>query len=184
MRPLTRPCFLLSLLDRQSLLALPYLLGTCLPSLWSSPFLLHAPALISLSLAKVRLSLTLTISHLTIWCFGLMALFFLPLVKAGLAFMSTAPSVALRPLFSAGPDAQVFQLKPMPFCKLFASLSSTNKSVSSLFSDCCSVPATLSSTASFFFPQSLSQKLSSLSSCFIKLQWIPGHSFLSGKRRS
>ena len=40
-----------------SLLALPFLLGACFSSLWSLPFPLHAPALISFSLAKVRLSL-------------------------------------------------------------------------------------------------------------------------------
>ena len=31
---------------REAILALPHLLGTCLPSLWSPPFPLHAPALI------------------------------------------------------------------------------------------------------------------------------------------
>ena len=40
----------------------PSPLGTCLPSLWSPRFPLHAPALISLSLSKVRLSPTLTLS--------------------------------------------------------------------------------------------------------------------------
>ena len=49
LRPLTRSCFLLLLL------ALSFLIGTCLSSLWSPYFLLHAPVLIPLSLAKVRL---------------------------------------------------------------------------------------------------------------------------------
>ena len=71
------------------------LLEMCLPSLWSPPFL-HAPALIPLSLAKVRLSLTLIFS-LMIWYFGLTALFLL--AKAALAYLPTAFSVALRPLF-------------------------------------------------------------------------------------
>ena len=39
------------------MLALPLLSETCLPSLWSPPFPPHAPTLIALSLAKVRLSL-------------------------------------------------------------------------------------------------------------------------------
>ena len=63
MRQLTRSCFLLLFLERLSLLALPHLLGTCLRLLWSPPSPLHALTLISLSLAKVRLSPTLTLSH-------------------------------------------------------------------------------------------------------------------------
>ena len=45
------------------------------------------------------------------------------------------------------------------------------------------VLTTLSSPPSFLLPQSLLQiwqELSSLSACFIVLQWVPGHSFLSG----
>ena len=57
LRPLTFSRFLLLLLGRLLLLAL---LGICLPSLWSPPFPPHALALISLSLVKVRRSLTLT----------------------------------------------------------------------------------------------------------------------------
>ena len=66
LHPLTRSCFFLLPLGKLFLLAFPFLLGTCLRSPWSPPILLHAPALISLSLAKVRLLLTLTLSHLTI----------------------------------------------------------------------------------------------------------------------
>ena len=50
-----------------------------------------------------------------------------------------------------------------------------------LLPDSCSVLATLSSPPSFLLSQTLWQiwqKLSSLSSCSIKLQWVPGHSFL------
>ena len=61
MHLLTCSCFLLLLLGSLFLLALP-LLGICLPSLWSRPFSLHALTLISLSFAKMRLSLTLTLS--------------------------------------------------------------------------------------------------------------------------
>ena len=38
----------------------------------------------------------------------------------------------------------------------------------------------LSSPPFFLLPQSLWQELSSLSSCSIRLQWVPGHSFLPG----
>ena len=40
--------------------------------------------------------------------------------------------------------------------------------------------ATLSSVLSFLLPQSLWQEPASLSSCSIRLQWIPKHSFLPG----
>ena len=52
-----------------------------------------------------------------------------------------------------------------------------------LLSDSRSVLTTLSFPPSFLLPQSLWQiwkELSSLSSCSIRLQWIPGHSFLPG----
>ena len=129
-RPLTRSCFLLPLLGRLFLLALPVLPGICLPSRWSPPFPLHALAPIPLPLAKVRLSPTLTLSPLMIWCFGQTALFLFLLARAAPAFLPTALSVALRPLFPfrQAQYAQVFPLKPAPFCTLFAGLGSTNKS--------------------------------------------------------
>ena len=130
MRPLTRSCFLLLVLGRLVLHALPVLLGICLRSPWSPPFLLHALALISPSLAKVRLSPILTLSLLMIWYSGLTALFLFLLARAALAFLPTALSVALRPLFPSrqAQYAQVFPLKPAPFCTLFAGLGNTNKS--------------------------------------------------------
>ena len=94
--------------------------------------------------------------------------------------------LALRPLFSfqQAQYAQVFPLKPVPFCMLFAGLGSTNKSAISLLllSDSCSVLAILSSPPFFLLPQTLWQiwqELSSLS-CSIRLQWVPRHSFLMG----
>ena len=58
------------------------------------------------------------------------------LAKAALAYLPTAFSVALRPLFPSQQVqyAQVFLLKPAPFCKLLAGLGSTNKSATSHFS--------------------------------------------------
>ena len=166
MRPLTRSCFLL-------------LFGTCFPSLWSPPFHLHANALISLFLAKVRLSLTLTLSHLTIWYFGQTTLFLL--AKAALAYLPTALSVALRPLFPSQQTqyAQVFPLKPEPLCKLFADLGKTSQSAISLFFSSY-LTLVLSSPPLFVLPQSLWQVLFCLSSCSIRLQWVPGYSFLPG----
>ena len=165
--------------------ALLILLGICLHSRWSPPFPLHALALIPLTLAKVRLSPTLTLSPLMIWHSGQMALFIFLLARAASAFLPTALSVALRPLFPfrQAQYGQVFPLKPAPFCTLFAGLGSTNKSAISLLllSDSCSVLAALSSPPPFLLSQTLWQiwqELSSLSFCFIRLQWVPGHLFL------
>ena len=120
-----------------------------------------------------------------IWYFGQTALFLL--AKAALAFLPSALFVALRPLFSfqKAQYAQVFPLKPVPFCTLFAGLGSTNKSAISLLllSDSRFVLTTLSSPPSFFLCQTLWQiwqELSSLSFCSIRLQWVPGHLFLPG----
>ena len=167
------------------MLALPFLLGICLPSRSSPPFPLHALALIPLTLAKVRLSPTLTLSPLMIWYSEQTALFLFLLARAAPAFLPTALSVALRPLFPfrQAQFVRVFPLKPAPFCTLFAGLGSTLKSAISLLSDSRFVLATLSSPPSFLLSQTLWQiwqELSSLSSCSIRLQWVPGHSFLPG----
>ena len=128
----------------------------------------------------------MTLSPPMIWYSELMALFLFLLAKAALAYLLTAFSVALRPLFpfQQAQYAQVFSLKPAPFCMLIAGLGSTNKSATSLLllSDSHSVLATLSSPPSFLLTRTLRQiwqELSSLS-CSIRLQWVPGHSFLLG----
>ena len=76
----------------------------------------------------------MTLSPLTIWNSGLTALFLFLSARAAPAFLPTALSVALRPLFPfrQAQYAQVYPLKPAPFCTLFADLSSTNKSAISL----------------------------------------------------
>ena len=112
------------------MLALPFLLGICLRSPWSPPFPLHALALIPFSLAKVWVSPTLTLFSLMIWYSGLTALFLFLLARAAPAYLPTALSVVLRPLFPfrQAQYVPVFPLKPAPFCTLFAGLGSTNKS--------------------------------------------------------
>ena len=185
MRPLTRSCFLLLLLRRLWLLALPVLLGTCLPSRWSPPFLLHALALIPLFLTLAHLDSL----PLMIWCFKQTALFLFLLAKAAPAFFPTALSVALRPLFPfrQARYAQVFSAEA---CTILRALcwSRQHHKVSRFSSlllpfDSRSVLATLSSRPSFLLSQTLWQiwqELSSLSFCSIRLQWVPGHSFLPG----
>ena len=154
---------------------------------WNAPYPLLTLALIFLFLAKVRLSLTLTLYPLTIRCSGLTALFLFLLAKAALGCLQSALSVALRPLFPflQTQFAQVSLLKLAQFCKLFAGLGSINKSAISLLllSDSRPFLTTLSSPSSFLLPQSLCQiwqEPSSLSFCSIRLQWVPGHSFLPG----
>ena len=181
--PLTFP----STSPREALLACPSF-PPCNPFLspWIPPSLLYALALISLFLAKVRLSFTLTLSPLTIWLFGLTALFLFFLAKVALAYLPTAFSEALRPLFpfQQAHYAQVFLLKPAPFCKFFAGLGSTNNSATSLLLSSYQTVALSSPLYHLLhlslLPQSLWQELSSLSSYSIRLQWVPGHSFLSG----
>ena len=138
MHPLTRLCFLLLVLGRLFLLALPVLLGICLPSQSSPSFAPHALALIPLTLAKVQLSPILTLSPLMIWYSGQTTLFLFLLARAAPAFLPTALSVALRPLFPfrQAQFVPVFLLKPAPFCTLFAGLGNTNKSAIFLLFSC------------------------------------------------
>ena len=67
---------------------------------------------------------------LMIWYSGQTALFLFLSARAAPAFLPTALSVALRPLypFRQAQYVQVFPLKPAPLCTLFAGLGSTNKS--------------------------------------------------------
>ena len=68
------------------------------------------------------------------WCSGQTALFLFLSEKAVLAYLPTALSAALRPLFpfQQARYVQVFQLKSGPFSKLFAGLGITDKSAISL----------------------------------------------------
>ena len=170
MHPLIRSYFLLFLLGRLVLLALPFLLGICL-SFTAKSTLSSSCSRSDLPHSRQGAALAHLDSFLPppmIWYSRQTALFLIHLARAAPAFLPTAHFVALRPLFpfrQAQYD-QVFWLKPAPFCTLFAGLNSTNKRATSLLliSDSRSVLATLSS----------------LSSCIIRLQWVPGHSFLPG----
>ena len=189
MRPLTRSCFLLLVLGRLFLLALPFLLGICPYSRLSPPFPLHALALIPLTLAKVRLSPTLTLSPLMIWYSGQTALFLFLLARAAPAFLPTALSLCgTEPTlsFSAGPVCSSFSAEA---CAILHALCWSRQHhkvchFSSLLlqSDSRSVLATLSSPPPFLLSQTLWQIWQELSilSCSIRLQWVPGHSFLLG----
>ena len=125
-------------------------------------------------------SLTLN-ARFTIWCSAQTALFLSFLAKTALAYLPTVLSLPLRPPFSFQQTqyAQVFPLKPAAFCEIFAGLGSTNKSATSHFFS-SQLTLALSSSPPFLLPQSLWHELSSLSSCFIRLQWVHGHTFLPG----
>ena len=131
----THPLMLLSTCSREALVACPPFPPWNLPSFtMESIFPLHALALIPLTLTKVRLLPTLALSPFMIWCFEQTVLFLFLLAMAAPAFLPTAISVALRPLFPfrQAQYVQVFPLKPAPICTLFAGLGSTNKSAISL----------------------------------------------------
>ena len=113
-----------------------------------------------------------------VWYFGQTALFLLFLAKAALAYLTTAFSVALRPLFrfQKAQYAQVSLLKPAPLYKLFAGLGSTNKSATShLFSSYLTLA--LSSPSCFLLHLSSYLNLSrgSGSNCLVSLPVLSGY---------
>ena len=100
--------------------------------------------------------------------------------------LPNALSVALRPLFSFSADPICLSFSAGA-CAILQALCWYQQhqqvchfSSFLLLSDSRSVLTTLSSPPSFLLPQSLWQELSSLSSCPIRLQWVPGHSYLPG----
>ena len=124
----------------------------------------------------MRLSLFLTLT-LTIGCVGLTALFLFFLAKTALAYLLTAYSVTSRPLFpfQQVQYAQVFLLKPAPFCKLIAGLGSINKFAISLHFSYLTLA--LSSAPSFFYFK-LSRRICLLSPPVLSGYNGSPHSFL------
>ena len=121
------------------------------------------------------------------WYSGQTALFLFLLVRAAPAYLPTALSVELRPLFpfQQAQYVQDFLLKPAPFCTLFAGLSSTNKPATSflLLFNSRSVLATLSSPPSFLLSQTLWQIWQELSSVPSGYNGPPGIHFSRGTTR-
>ena len=174
----THPLMLPSTCSREALLACPPFSTWNLPSFTVESTLSYpcSRSDLFLSLAKVRFLPTFESLPLMIWYS----------VQTAPAFLPTALSVTLRPLFffQQAQYVQVFPLKPAPFCALFAGLGSTNKSaISPLFSSgltlVLSLPfCPLLHLSSYLSLWQIWQELSSFSSCSIRLQWVPGHSFL------
>ena len=164
MRPLTRSCSLLPLLGRLFLRALPFLLVIFLLLLWSLLFPLHALALILLSLTNFSFGKGGS---------GVLANCSRCGTEATLSFLARPVCSSFSAEACAILHAFCWSRQHQQVCHLSSLL---------LLSDSRSVLATMSSPPSFLLSETLWQiwqELSSLS-CFIRLQWIPGHSFLPG----
>ena len=183
MRLLTSSCFLVLLLGRLFLLALPILLGICLRSRWSPLFPLHALALIPLSLAHLD---SLPPHDLVLWTDGSVPF---PFGKSGSGVLANCSLCGTEATlsFSTGPVCSSFSAEA---CAILHALCWSRQhqqvchfSSFLLLSDSRSVLATLFSPPSFLLSQTLWQiwqELSFFYSCSIRLQWVPGHSFLPG----
>ena len=188
----THPLMLPSTCSREALVACPPCPPWNLPlftveSTLSSPCSRSDPP----TLTKVRLSPTLTLSppphDLVLWTDGSVPF---PFGKGGsgvLANCSLCGTEATHS-FSAGPVCSSFSAEA---CAILHALCWSRQHhkvchFSSLFlllSDSRSVLATLSIPPSFLLSQTLWQiwqELSFFSSCSIRLQWVPEHSFLPG----
>ena len=177
LHPLTRSCFLLFLLGRLSLLALfssslesafvhggvhPFLfvLSLCSPS--------HLPRCGS------RLPCVFFPHDLVLWTDG-SVLFSLGRGGSGILAICSLCGTETTFSFSEDPVCLSFSAEA---CAILHALCWSGKhqqichfSYLTLF---------LFSPQSFLLSQTLWQELSSLSSCSIRLQWVPGHSFLPG----
>ena len=165
---------------RETLFAcLPVLLRICLPSPWSPPFPLHAPALILLSLVQLD---SLPPHDLVLWTDGSVPF---PFGKSGSGVLANCSLYGIEATlsFSAGPVCFFAEACAIPHA--LCCLRNTNKSaIFLLFSYYLTL--VLSSPLSFLLSQTLWQiwhELSSLSSCSIRLQWSPDTRFYRGTTR-
>ena len=190
MRPLTRSCFLLLVLGRPSLLAGPPFPPWNLPSFTvestlSSPCSRSDPPHSHQGGALAHLD-SLPLHDLVLWTDGSVPF---PFGKGGSAVLANCSLCGTEATlsFSAGPVCSSFSAEA---CAILHALCWSRQhhkvchfSSLLLLSDSRSVLATLSSPPPFLLSQTLWQiwqELSSLSSCSIRLQWVPGHSFLLG----
>ena len=125
----THPLMLPSTCSREALLAFPLFPSWNLPSFTVESTLSSPCSRSDPPLSRQGAALAYHDSLLPmIWYSELTTLFLFLLAKAATAFLPTALSVSLRPLFPFRQDqyVQVFPLKPAPFCTLFAGLGSIN----------------------------------------------------------
>ena len=187
MHPLTRSCFLLLVLERLFLLALPLppwnLPSFTMESTLSTPC--SDPPFTCQGAALVHLD-SLPPHDLIFWTDGSVPFPFGKGSSGVLANCSLCGTEATLS-FSAGPVCSSFSAEVCTilhaFCWSRQHQQVCHFSSLLLLSDSCSVVATLSSPPFFLLSQTLWhiwQELSSLSSCSIRLQWVPGHTFLLG----
>ena len=160
MRPLTRSCFLLLVLGRLFLLALPFVFGICFRSLWSPSILLHAFTLIS------HLE-SLPPHDLVLWTNGSVPF---PFGKdsSGVLVNSSRCGTEATLSFSAGPVCSSFFPRSASFCTLFAGLGSTIKSaISLLFSSCLTLVLSSPPCTPLHFPSYLKLCGRSGSNCLL-----------------
>ena len=182
----THPLMLPSTCSREALGACsPFAPWNILPSRWSAPFPLDALALIPpfwQGAALARLD-SLPPHDLVLWTDGSV-----PFGKGGSGVLANCSLCGTEATLSisAGPVYSSFSVEA---CAILHALCWSRQhqqvchfSSLLLLSDSRSVLAILSSPPSFLLSQTLWQiwqELSSLS-CSIRLQWVPGHSFLPG----
>ena len=186
----THPLMLPSTSSREALLACPpfcpwYLLSFTVESIFSTPCSRSDPPLSRQGAALAHLD-SLPLHDLVLWTDGSVPFSFGKGGSGVLANCSLCGTEATIS-FSAGPVCSRFSAEA---CAILQALcwSRQHQQVCHftsllLLSDSRSVHATLSSLPSFLLSQILLQiwqKLSSLPSCSIRLQWVPGHSFLPG----
>ena len=184
--PLTRSCFLLLLIGRLFLLALPHLLRTCLSSLWSSPFPRHALALILFSCQGAALTHvdSLPPHNLVLWTNSSVPFPF-GKGKSGVLTNCSLYGTEVTLSFSAGPVSSSFSAETYTILQAFC-WSRQHQQICHFFlflSDSRSVLATLSSPPSFLLPQSLWQKLPSLSPVLSGYNGSPDTRFSQGTMR-
>ena len=162
MRPLTRSCSLLPLLERLFLHALPFLFGICPRSRWSPPFPLNHLALIPLSRQGVALAHldSLTAHDLVLWTDSSVPFPFGRGGSGALANCSLCGTEATLS-FSAGPVCSSFSAEAWAIlhalCWSWKHQQVCHFSSLLLLSDSRSVLATLSSPPSFLLSQTLWQ---------------------------
>ena len=189
MRPLTRSCFLLLHL-KEALVACPPCPPWNLPSFTvestlSSPCSCSDPPHSRQGAALAHLD-SLPHHDLVLWTDGSVRF---PFGKGGSGVLANCSLCGIEATlsFSAGPVCSSFSAEA---CAILHALCWSRQhqqvchfSSLLLLSDSRSILASLSSPPSFLLSQTLWQiwqKLSSLSFCSIRLQWVPGYSFLPG----
>ena len=186
----THPLMLPSTCSRKALVACPPFPPWNLPSFTVESTLSSPCSRSDASLSRQGAALahldSLPLHNLVLWTDGSVPF---PFGKGGSGVLANCSlcNTETTLSFSAGPVCSSFFIEA---CTILHALCWSRQhhkvyhfSSLLLLPDSCSVLATLSSPPPFLLSQTLWQiwrELSSLSSCYIRLQWVPGHSLLPG----